>query len=176
MFQKALKTFFLQDSDEKQLEDALRAAFDIGYRYIDTAEVYKNEHIIGAVIKEYIKNGKFKREDIFITTKLPVYGMNEPERFIKNSLKKLNLDYIDLYLIHAPIPFENSGNDSSKKDETGNSIPALIPFYETWKVLEKFYLDGKLKSIGISNFNEKQIQELYNQARIKPQNLQVCRS
>uniref|UniRef100_A0A914Q2M0 NADP-dependent oxidoreductase domain-containing protein n=1 Tax=Panagrolaimus davidi TaxID=227884 RepID=A0A914Q2M0_9BILA len=161
------------DSDEKQLDDALRAAFDIGYRYIDTAEVYKNEHIIGAVIEEYIKNGKFKREDIFITTKLPVYGMNEPERFIKKSLKNLNLDYIDLYLIHAPIPFENSGNDSSKKDETGNSIPALIPFYETWKVLEKFYLDGKLKSIGLSNFNEKQIQELYNQAKIKPQNLQV---
>uniref|UniRef100_A0A914XYB7 NADP-dependent oxidoreductase domain-containing protein n=1 Tax=Panagrolaimus superbus TaxID=310955 RepID=A0A914XYB7_9BILA len=60
-----------------------------------------------------------------------------------------------------------------KRDDQGNAIPALIPFIETWKVLEKYYNDGKLKAIGISNFNEKQIQELYDQATVKPQNLQV---
>jgi alcohol dehydrogenase (NADP+) len=153
-------------TDEKQLDSALRAALDCGYRYIDTAEIYKNEHVIGAVVEEYIKNGKFKREDIFITTKLPLYGHDDPEKYIKQSLEKLRTDYIDLYLIHAPIPF-----DSFKRE--GGSNPVLIPHIETWKTLEKFYNDGKLKSIGLSNFNEQQIQELYDQATIKPQNLQV---
>jgi alcohol dehydrogenase (NADP+) len=159
-------------SDEKELDTALRTALDVGYRYIDTAALYRNEHIIGAIIEEYIKNGKFKREDIFITTKLPPYGHQNPEKYIKQSLENLRTDYIDLYLIHAPIPVEDGG-DSMKQDEHGNLIPALVPFIETWKVLEKFYNEGKLKSIGISNFNEKQIQELYDQATIKPQNIQV---
>jgi diketogulonate reductase-like aldo/keto reductase len=111
---------------------------DVGYRYIDTAEIYKNEHVIGKVVEEYIKNGKFKREDIFITTKLPPYGAHDPAHYIKQSLEKLRTDYIDLYLIHAPIPYENDG-DSMKRDEQGNPIPKLIPFIETWKIFEKFY-------------------------------------
>jgi alcohol dehydrogenase (NADP+) len=153
-------------TDEKELDTALRTALDVGYRYIDTAEIYKNEHVIGAVVEEYIKNGKLKREDIFITTKLPLYGHDDPEKYIKQSLEKLRTDYIDLYLIHAPCPFDSFSRE-------GGMNPVLIPHIETWKVLEKFYNDGKLKSIGISNFNKKQIQELYDQATIKPQNLQV---
>lgn len=76
----------------------------MGYRHIDTAFAYGNEHIIGDVLKTWFKSGKLKREDVFITTKLPILGVH-PDRveyFIKKSLENLQLDYVDLYLIHFP--------------------------------------------------------------------------
>jgi alcohol dehydrogenase (NADP+) len=163
-----------QASDEKQLDTALRTALDIGYRYIDTADLYQNEHIIGKVVEEYIKNGKFKREDIYITSKLPTHGHRNPEIFIERSLERLRMDYIDLYLIHAPMPYQNNPETNEPKEEKdGKRIVDLVPFNETWKVFEKYYDEGKLKAIGLSNFNEKQIQEVYDHAKIKPHNLQV---
>jgi len=65
-----MKDNIIQAKDQDELKSALRAAFDIGYRYIDTAPIYENEHVIGEVLQEYIKAGKFKREDIFITSKV----------------------------------------------------------------------------------------------------------
>ncbi|KAE9546094.1 hypothetical protein FO519_010694, partial [Halicephalobus sp. NKZ332] len=98
-----------------ELENALRIALDNGYRLIDTAEFYKNEEFIGNVIEEYVEKGKIKRSEVFIMTKLPVYGQREPKRFIEESLKKLKMDYIDLYLIHNPMGFmKTEGEDSIK--------------------------------------------------------------
>uniref|UniRef100_A0A7E4VHY2 Aldo_ket_red domain-containing protein n=1 Tax=Panagrellus redivivus TaxID=6233 RepID=A0A7E4VHY2_PANRE len=176
----------MEASDEAQLTNALRAAFDAGYRYIDTAEIYANEQVVGAVLKEYIDAGKLKREDVFITTKLPFYGHDNPSYFIEQSLKKLQTDYIDLYLIHSPLPMKkiNEGEaipegvtpfvrKSPGTGETVTLIPNLYPFIDTWRVLEKYYNDGKLKALGVSNFNEEQLQGLYDQATVKPQNIQV---
>jgi aldehyde reductase len=90
------------------LKTALRAAVDAGYRYFDTASGYGNEAAIGDVLQEYYDAGKFKREDIFITSKLP-YDSHEPEKAeasLKKSLESLRTDYLDLYLIHAPLPFK----------------------------------------------------------------------
>uniref|UniRef100_A0AC34R2U3 NADP-dependent oxidoreductase domain-containing protein n=1 Tax=Panagrolaimus sp. JU765 TaxID=591449 RepID=A0AC34R2U3_9BILA len=164
-----------QATDEAELDKAMRTALDIGYRYFDTAALYRNEHIIGKILEEYIKNGKIKpalyrnehiigkileeyikdgkikREDIYITTKLPLTGHDDPGKWIEESLKNLRTDYIDF----------------------GKGKPVLIPHIETWRGLEKYYKEGKLKAIGISNFNIEQIQELYNQAEIKPMNNQV---
>lgn len=79
---------------------------NIGYRYIDTATAYGNESAIGEVLKEFYDAGKLKREDIFLTTKLPFYG-HEPkvaQQILEQSLKNLHTNYLDLWLIHAPTP------------------------------------------------------------------------
>ncbi|KAI6213101.1 hypothetical protein M3Y94_00110100 [Aphelenchoides besseyi] len=163
-------------SDPEQLKSALRAALDAGYRYIDTAAAYGNEDVIGDVLQEYYDAGKLKREDIWITTKLPFYA-NDPsvaEELIQRSLKKLRTNYIDLYLVHLSMPMKpNSDHTGPEKDQNGKFIPVEVPHIDTWRVLEKHYKAGTFKSIGVSNFNAKQLQELYDKAEVKPHNLQI---
>jgi len=168
-----------QAYDSAQLTQALDVALESGYRHIDTAEMYLNENIIGDFLESKFKSGKFKRSDIFITSKLAPFW-HQPdyaEWAIDESLKNLKTDYIDLFLIHNPCPYKPiKGLDTGKNREKWlhNELEIdLTPHIETWKVLEKYYKEGKLKSIGISNFSPKQIQELYDQAEIKPMNLQV---
>uniref|UniRef100_A0A914E217 NADP-dependent oxidoreductase domain-containing protein n=1 Tax=Acrobeloides nanus TaxID=290746 RepID=A0A914E217_9BILA len=168
--QAEIKPQNLQSKDEAELKGALEAAIDAGYRYIDTATLYQNEHIIGEFLEEKFNSGKLKRSDIFITSKLSILD-HSPEKADKNiqeSLKKLRTDYIDLYLIHGPCPFKNFAFGPGQQSEVD-----LVPHIDTWRVLEKYYKLGKLKSIGLSNFNQQQIQAVYDQAEIKPQNLQV---
>ncbi|KAI1719618.1 aldo/keto reductase family domain-containing protein [Ditylenchus destructor] len=161
-------------NDASQLKAALRAALDAGYRYIDTATLYKNEDVIGEILQEYYNAGKFKREDVFITTKLPFYGHSHVDQSLKKSLENLKTDYIDLYLVHTPLPMKVSADLSQPEaDADGKFVPELVPIIDTWRQVEKHYKSGAVKSIGVSNFNVKQLQELYNQAEIKPQNLQV---
>jgi len=166
-----LGTFLATDPDA--LKAALKAALDGGYRYIDTAYRYRNEAVIGEVLQEYYDAGKLKREDIFLTTKLPFYGHKNPEKFLKFSLNALRTSYIDLYLMHTPLPckLNAAGDDGEQVD--GKFVPELIPHIDTWRFFEKEYKAGTLKSIGISNFNQKQLQDLYDQAEVKPQNLQI---
>uniref|UniRef100_A0A914C788 NADP-dependent oxidoreductase domain-containing protein n=1 Tax=Acrobeloides nanus TaxID=290746 RepID=A0A914C788_9BILA len=167
-------------TDAEQLKKCLAVAIESGYRNIDTAQMYANEHIIGEFLDENIKSGKLKREDVFITTKLAFFyhQPEEAEKSIEESLRKLKTDYIDCFLIHWPSPLKpapepgTSFQDYFAKLAKGEVEFDLTPHIETWKVLEKFYKQGVFKAIGISNFNEKQIQDLYEKAEIKPQNLQ----
>ncbi|KAJ8936794.1 hypothetical protein NQ318_021936 [Aromia moschata] len=159
-----------QCTDESELEKALDAALEIGYRHIDTAFVYENEKVVGKVINQWISSGKLKRNDLFVTTKLPPCG-GHPDRvelFMKKSLENLQLDYVDLYLIHVPV--------ATRYDEV--KIETMEPI-ETdhiaiWKAMEKQVDAGRTKAIGISNFNVKQIDRiLKSKPRIKPSCLQV---
>ena len=101
-----INVFFIQAKEESELKPALIAALDAGYRLIDTAYVYGNEHLIGETLEEYFKSGKLKREDIFITSKLPPFYHREEDvpKSVEEQLKKLRTTYIDLYLIHGPCP------------------------------------------------------------------------
>jgi len=158
-----------QCDDEKELETALDAALEIGYRHIDTAFAYRNEDVIGRVLKKWFTSGKIKREDLFITTKLPLDAINPDrvETFIKKSLDSLQLDYVDLYLIHFPVgtkprvdlkaPFEAEPTDH----------------IAVWKKLEEQVDAGRTKTIGISNFNIKQVDRIVKNSRIKPASLQI---
>lgn len=124
---------------------ALRYAFEkVGYKSVDTARYYRNEEQVGRAIRDSIESGKMKREDIYATTKLFTNDMGGGERSktaYEDSLKKSGLDYWDLVLLHAP--------DGGKEFRLN-----------TWKTLSEFVRDGKIRSLGISNFGVHHIEEL----------------
>eukprot|EP00347_Sterkiella_histriomuscorum_P013726 403363604 len=132
----------------------VNAVTKAGFRHIDTAYFYQNEHIIGEAIQEVLSNGKIKREDLFIVTKIWPSQYGNPELALKDSLKKLKLDYVDLYLIHWPSSFFD---DNHK-----------VPLYVLWSNLEQLVDQGFVKSLGISNFNVQLTADLLTYAKHKP--------
>ncbi|VVC28293.1 NADP-dependent oxidoreductase domain,Aldo/keto reductase, conserved site,Aldo/keto reductase [Cinara cedri] len=153
------------------LENALNEALKSGYRHIDTAYLYKNECTIGKVLNEWISSGRVTRDDLFVVTKLPAYATRpeDVEKYLKESLQNLGLNYVDMYLIHSPFGL-------FAKDQT--DLDTMVIDYDTdhlaiWKVMEKQVDCGRTKAIGLSNFNAKQVQKLLDYSRIKPDNLQV---
>ncbi|CAH1269911.1 AKR1B10 [Branchiostoma lanceolatum] len=156
-------------SKAEEVYNAVKVAIDAGYRHIDTAWVYKNEKEVGQAIKEKIAEGKIKREDVFVTTKL-FTAFSRPEHVrecMMQSLADLGLDYVDLYLIHSPLcfkygsnPFAHAGNPEEVYDE--------VDYVDTWKGMEPLVDEGLAKSIGVSNFNKQQLERLVQNCRIKP--------
>ncbi|XP_030765036.1 1,5-anhydro-D-fructose reductase-like [Sitophilus oryzae] len=160
----------------QEVENAVNVALESGYRHIDTAFNYNNEDSIGKSIKQWIDSGKGKREDLFITTKLPNFGSrpSDVERFLKLSLQRLQTDYVDLYLMHMPFSFHlNETTLSPLVNEDGSFSLDNVDFVDTWKVMEEQVQKGLVKAIGVSNFNAEQLQRLYNNSEIKPAVLQV---
>ncbi|CAH1118941.1 unnamed protein product [Phaedon cochleariae] len=160
-------------TDETELEKALEAALEAGYRHIDTAFAYSNEAIIGRVLNQWISAGRVRREELFITTKLPSCGVHEDrvEMFMKKSLENLKLDYVDLYLIHFPIGTNYvEGYISPPADqlklEPSNHV-------EIWKKMEEQVEAGRTRAIGLSNFNQRQVDRIVKSSRIKPASLQI---
>lgn len=143
-----------QSKDGEEAYNSVLWALKYGYRHIDTAYVYGNE----ASVARAIKDSKIKREDIFITTKLPaeIKTYDGAIEYFNRSIVNLDTDYIDLYLIHAPWPWENVGADCTE----GN--------IEAWKAMIKLYQEKKIKSIGVSNFLVKDIEALIEATGFKP--------
>ncbi|XP_011496173.1 PREDICTED: alcohol dehydrogenase [NADP(+)]-like isoform X2 [Ceratosolen solmsi marchali] len=155
------------------LENAIINALENGYKHIDTAFTYHNEEAIGKVLKKWFAKGG-ARENLFITSKLPSQG-NRPEsveKYLKQSLKDLGLDYVDMYLIHTPFGLKE-GVNNSPKEVNGIEIFENVNHNALWKEMEKQVKNGYAKSIGLSNFNQSQIDNVYKNAEIKPSNLQV---
>lgn len=127
-----------QIKEGKSAYESVLAALKNGYRHIDTATVYRNEKSVGRAIKD----SGLKREEIFVTTKLPshIKGYQSTFKELNKSLKKLGLDYIDLYLIHAPWPWTAIGSDHTQ----GN--------IDSWKAMIELYHSKKIRAIGVSNF------------------------
>lgn len=131
-------------------EDVMKAvtqAFEVGYRSIDTASIYQNERGVG----EAIRASQIPREDIFVTTKVhnADQGYDRTLRAFEKSMDELGLDYLDLYLIHWP-------------------QPAHDQYVETYQALEKLYADGRVRAIGVSNFNIEHLQRLFDECEVKP--------
>ncbi|KAH7706539.1 oxidoreductasealdo/keto reductase family protein [Aphelenchoides avenae] len=163
-------------NDPEELKAALRTAFDAGYRHIDTAYFYGNEATIGELIEEYTTAKKLSRAEIFITTKLPPFFHRpaDARACIENQLKALRTNYIDLYLIHLPTATKADPDTQFQMiEDDGQWIRDDVAHIDTWRVLEDFYFQGKLRAIGISNFNERQIRDLFRQATVKPMNHQI---
>lgn len=154
-----------QSADGKEAYDAVLAALECGYRHIDTAAAYGNEESVGKAINDFLKASSVKREELFITTKLwnDDHGYETAKAALETSLKKLNLSYVDLYLIHWPNPLKFRDCWQEKNAES-------------WRAMEESYKEGKTRSIGISNFREHHIVELEKTATIEPMvnQIKVC--
>jgi len=126
-------------------KNATRAALEAGFRVLDSAERYRNEKEVGEAMQEVFKEGKIKREEIFIATKL-WNNNHRPERVkpaFEASLKRLQLDYLDLYLIHTPFAFK-PGDEQEPRDENGKVIyDDGVTLLETWKALESLVDVGR---------------------------------
>jgi len=144
MPQLGIGTFLVEDGQVAY--DTVKYALEVGYRHIDTAQMYKNEKSIGQAIKD----SKINRKELFITTKQARTGnVKYMENQLNQSLKDLQTDYVDLYLIHWP-----------NQDKAINR--------QTWKFFEKIYKEGKAKAIGISNFQIHMIDDLLKDAKVVP--------
>eukprot|EP00486_Rosalina_sp_Unknown_P003685 CAMPEP_0201575570 /NCGR_PEP_ID=MMETSP0190_2-20130828/20857_1 /ASSEMBLY_ACC=CAM_ASM_000263 /TAXON_ID=37353 /ORGANISM="Rosalina sp." /LENGTH=678 /DNA_ID=CAMNT_0048005375 /DNA_START=26 /DNA_END=2062 /DNA_ORIENTATION=- len=137
----------LKQDDEKekqQFKDAVIYATKIGYRHIDAAEIYRTQDVIGEALQELYKDGIVKREEIFITSKVAgeVRTAEAVSQSVDQSLKDLQTDYIDLYLIHSP--------HSSLTEDSGKRGQDVLDVYKQLHELKK---QGKIKSVGVSNFN-----------------------
>ncbi|BES93512.1 alcohol dehydrogenase NADP [Nesidiocoris tenuis] len=159
----------------EELEKVLDTALEAGYRHIDTAYVYQNEQHIGVVIKKWLDSGKLKREDLFIVTKLcPTHlRPDDIEKSINESLKKLQLSHVDLFLIHNPVGLQFSDNLFPIGPNGELLLDMSTDLVACWKAMENLVDAGLTKSIGLSNFNIGQIQRILDSCRIKPANLQV---
>ncbi|KAH7706538.1 Protein T08H10.1 [Aphelenchoides avenae] len=160
----------------EKLKEALRCAFDAGYRLIDTAYFYGNEHIIGEVIEEYTTQRKLTRAELFITTKLApfYYRPDKARECLQMQLKNLRTHYIDLFLMHTPMPMQlDEKTKFSLFGPNGEWMCDDYPLTDTWRMMEQFYYEGYARAIGISNFNERQIREVFAKAEIKPMNHQI---
>jgi diketogulonate reductase-like aldo/keto reductase len=149
---------------------ATKAALEAGFRQLDAAERYRNEKEVGDAMQEVFKAGKIKREDVFIATKL-WNNNHRPERArhaFEASLKRLHLDYLDLYLIHTPFAFQ-PGDEQDPRDANGNVIyDQGVTLLDTWRTLEGLVDEGKCKAIGLSNVSLEQARAIFEVARIKP--------
>lgn len=128
-------------------EQAIHWALDAGYRHIDTAKLYKNEASVGRAVK----SSPIRREDIWITTKLWPTDFLHPRKALESSLKRLDLDYVDLYLIHWPTPLPIPGFDQ-----------------KLWRGMEKLVDAGLCKTIGVSNFTVPRLAKIISSAHIPP--------
>jgi len=159
-------------SDPGAVGEAVRNALEIGYRHLDCAYIYLNEAEIGSALKDVfsspsddVSSNTIKREEVFITSKLwnSEHAPEDVEPALRKTLSDLQIDSLDLYLIHWPVV------SSKREEDAGKLIPLEeAPIIDTWKAMEKCVDKGLVKDIGVSNFSKKKLQELIAQARIKP--------
>ncbi|XP_043713424.1 NADP-dependent D-sorbitol-6-phosphate dehydrogenase-like [Telopea speciosissima] len=155
----------------KSIKHLLTSAIKIGYRHFDCAAHYKNEAEVGEALKEAFETGLVKREDIFITTKIWNSDHGHVLEACKDSLKKLQLEYLDLYLVHFPIASNHTGVGTTRSainEEGMLDIDTTVSLETTWHAMEELVSLGLVRSIGISNYNILLTRDCLAYSKVKP--------
>ena len=145
-------TWLLDEGDE--CYDAVADALRLGYRHVDTARAYGNEASVGRAIRD----SGLAREEIYVTSKLPAEAKDYDSavREFETTMREIGLDHLDLYLVHAPWPWAEQGADYREENR------------QIWKAMEKFLADGRVKAIGVSNFDSDDLDSLLPACETKP--------
>lgn len=162
-------------ASDEEVEKALNEALEAGYRHIDTAPVYLNEKTIGKVLRQWLDAGKVTRDELFIVTKLPPPGTraSSVEKFLKRSLADLQFEYVDLYHVHVPFTVPEVDGPFLTNDNGEIVLETTTDHVALWKAMEAMNEAGLARNIGLSNFNQRQIQRILDNCQIKPANLQI---
>ncbi|KAF2201948.1 Aldo/keto reductase [Delitschia confertaspora ATCC 74209] len=156
-----------------EVKAAVIHAIEAGYRHIDCAHCYQNEDEVGAALKEVFERGIVKREDVFVTSKLWCTDHTRVEEGLDRSLKALGLQYLDLYLMHWPVPMNPNGNHPlfPKLPDGSRDIDHSLTHIQTWQNLEALASSSpspKVKAIGVANYSVKYLTKLLEKAKIVP--------
>lgn len=151
-------------SAKGEIGDAVKTAIEVGYRHIDCAYVYNNEKEIGDALQNLFQRKVVTREELFITSKLSAAMMHpdEVEKAIKETIDNLQVGYLDLYLVHLPIPIETVDGKIRGRRLQGFGLQ------DVWRKMEQCLESGLTRSIGVSNYNVQTLNDLLNYARIPP--------
>ncbi|KAM9312697.1 aldo-keto reductase family 1 member C15-like [Gastrophryne carolinensis] len=163
-----LGTYAPKEFPKSMAEEAVKVALEAGYRHIDSAFIYGNEVEVGRAINAKIADGTVKREDVFYTGKLWLTDQS-PERVrpaIERSLRDLQLDYMDLFLIHNPMELK-PGDDPYPVDKNGKVIYHNTDLRDTWKAMEECKAAGLTRSIGVSSFNRRQLELILSMPKLR---------
>ncbi|KAI6784252.1 uncharacterized protein J7T54_004798 [Emericellopsis cladophorae] len=163
-----------QQSKPKEVARAVEEALRLGYRHIDAAATYDNEEEVGAGIKA----SGVPRSEIFLTSKLwnTHHKAEDVEEAVDESLRDLQTDYLDLYLIHWPVAFQKPETPRARAavDTNDGGVHVIeVPVEETWRAMERMVEKGKIRTIGLSNFTQERIEEVLSFAKTKPAVLQI---
>ena len=161
--------------DPVAARQAIKAALEVGFRHLDGAELYRNEDVVGDAMREAFEAGTVRREELFVTTKL-WNNNHRPERVkpaLEASLRRLQLDYVDCYLVHTPFAFK-PGDEMYPRDEHDQPIyDTEVTLIETWRAMERLVDEGICRSIGLSDITLDKLKEIVAAARIKPAVVEV---
>lgn len=167
-------------SDKGKVREAVEHAISKGYRNVDAAWIYGNEGEVGEAIEAKINDGTVKREELFIATKLwnTFHKPKDVAHACELSLKNLRVDVIDLYIMHFPIAFQGDENFKAQLDQTDprdvkRHLTEDVDYVDTWKAMEELVKAGKVRAIGVSNYNKFQLERLMKNCTIKPVNNQI---
>ncbi len=160
-------------STRGEVYGAVREALNIGYRHVDCAPAYENEEEVGAALHEMISSGNVARKDLWITTKLwnNAHIPEDVEPALKKSLSDLQLDYLDLYLMHWPVAFRPEV--FFPLGESDYLSLSEVPLNDTWQAMEECVTKGYVKHLGVCNFSTKKLADLLESATIAPMMNQI---